>query len=96
MSQELMPVELRYLSDLPALPPTVCVAPDPDLVPLRRQVMGIIWSILEDPAPEGACIRTRLRECLAQNAGRPEKALLDHLLALHGRHEDPQPELPSG
>jgi hypothetical protein len=56
--------------------------------------MGIIWSILEDPAPEGACIRTRLRECLAQNAGRPEKALLDHLLALHGRPEDPQPEFP--
>jgi hypothetical protein len=94
MSQELMPVELRYLSDLPALPPTVCVAPATDLVPLRRQVMGIIWSILEDAAPEGACIRTRLRECLAQNAGRPEKALLDHLLALHGRPEDPQPEFP--
>jgi hypothetical protein len=92
MAQELMPVELRYLSDLPALPPAVCVAPDPALVPLRRQVMGIIWSILEDPAPEGACIRARLRECLARNAGRPEKALLEHLLALHGQPGDPPPE----
>lgn len=89
MSQELMPVELRYLSDLPA---KVCPAQDPDLIPLRRQVMGIIWSILDDPAPEGASIRTRLRECLAENAGRPEKALLDHLLALHGQAEDPEPE----
>lgn len=92
MSQELMPVELRFLSDLPALPAKVFPAQDPDLVPLRRQVMGIIWSILDDPAPEGACIRTRLRECLAENAGRPEKALLDHLLALHGQPEDPEPE----
>ena len=89
---QLMPVELRYLSELPAMRPAVCVAPD--LVPLRRQVMGIIWLILEDSAPEGACIRTRLRECLAQNSGRPEKALLDHLLALHGQPEDPPPEFP--
>lgn len=92
MSQELMPVELRFLSDLPALPAKVCPAQDPDLVLLRRQVMGIIWSILEDPDPDGASIRTRLRECLAANAGRPEKALLDHLRALHGRPEDPEPE----
>lgn len=92
MSQELMPVELRYFSDLPAMPPTVCAAQDPDLIPLRRQVTGIVWSILDDPAPEGACIRTRLRECLAENAGRPEKALLDHLLALHGQPEDAQTE----
>jgi hypothetical protein len=54
--------------------------------------MGIIWPILEDPAPEGACIRTRLHECLAENAGRPEKALLDHLLALRGQPDDPEPE----
>lgn len=92
MSQELMPVELRYLSDLPALPPQVCPAQDPDLVTLRRQVMGIVWSVLDDPAPEGACIRTRLQACLEENAGRPEKALLDHLLALHGQPEDPEPE----
>lgn len=92
MSQELMPVELRYLSDLPALPPQVCPAPDPGLVPLRQQVTGIIWSILEDSAPEGACVRARLRECLEQNAGRPEKALLDHLLSLHGQPEDPEPD----
>ena len=94
MSQELMPVELRYFSDLPAMPPTVCAAQDPDLVPLRRQVMAVIWSILEDPAPESANIRARLRECLAQNAGRPEKALLDHLLSLHGQSEAPQAEFP--
>lgn len=92
MSQELMPVELRYLADLPALPPMLRPAQDPDLAPLRQQVTGIIWSVLEDPAPEGTCVRARLRECLEQNSGRPEKALLDHLLALHGQPEDPEPE----
>lgn len=56
----------------------------PQIDSLRRQVVGIIASVLEDRDPAGAGVRSRLRHCLAHNAGCPEKALLEHLCALHG------------
>ncbi|MFE5838397.1 hypothetical protein [Arthrobacter sp. NPDC056493] len=56
----------------------------PKIDSLRRQVVGIIASVLEDSDPASATARSRLRHCLAHNAGCPEKALLEHLLALHG------------
>jgi hypothetical protein len=89
MSQKLMPGEERYYSDPLSLWPRFSPpSGDPELVPLRRQVMAIISSILEDPAPEGAGIRNQLRGFLAQNVGFPEKALLAHLQSLHGDLED--------
>lgn len=56
----------------------------PHLDSLRRQVLGIISSVLEDTDPACAGARNRLRRCLAHNVGSPEKALLEHLLLLHG------------
>ncbi|MBT2547630.1 hypothetical protein [Arthrobacter sp. ISL-65] len=57
---------------------------DPTSDPLRRQVLGIISDVLDDSDPDGADARSHLRHCLAHNAGSPEKALLEHLLSLHG------------
>lgn len=51
---------------------------------LRRQVLGIISSVLEDSDPASAGARNRLRQCLMHNADSPEQALLEHLTALHG------------
>ncbi|GAB15230.1 hypothetical protein ARGLB_083_01200 [Arthrobacter globiformis NBRC 12137] len=51
---------------------------------LRGQVLGVISSVLEDTDPECAGARSQLRHILVHNAGSPEKALLEHLLHLHG------------
>jgi len=51
---------------------------------LRLQVLGIISDVLEDSDPACADARSHLRHCLAHNVGSPEKALLEHLLSLHG------------
>jgi hypothetical protein len=50
---------------------------------LRRQVLAIISSVLEDGDPACAGARNRLRQCLMHNADSPEQALLEHLTALH-------------
>jgi hypothetical protein len=66
--------------------------PGPASDPLRGQVLGIISDVLEDSDPACANARSHLRQCLANNAGSPEKALLEHLLSLHGSelHGDPE------
>ncbi|MFC9333582.1 hypothetical protein [Arthrobacter sp. NPDC057009] len=69
---------------LPDGPPDQGVDVDrPNNNSLRWQVLGIIASVLEDSDPACAGARQRLRQCLAHNVGSPEKALLEHLHALH-------------
>jgi hypothetical protein len=53
-----------------------------DLEPLRRQVSAIIDGILSETQATEATVRERLRRHVADNPGRPEKALLDHLLSV--------------
>jgi hypothetical protein len=59
-----------------------------DLEPLRRQVSAIIETILVDTKPEGAPVRQQLRQHVANNPGRPEKALLSHLLSVSTTLQD--------
>ncbi|WP_427004615.1 hypothetical protein [Pseudarthrobacter sp. H2] len=51
-----------------------------DLGPLRGQVTEIIDSILAETGPDEAEVRENLRRHVADHPGRPEKALLKHLL----------------
>lgn len=48
---------------------------------LRMQVLGIISSVLSSPDAAGADNRARLRRRLTQHPGRPEQALLEHMLS---------------
>ena len=57
-------------------------AVDPDLEPLRLQVSTIIDAILADSRPDEADVREKLRRHVARNPGRPEKALLGHLISM--------------
>jgi EAL domain-containing protein (putative c-di-GMP-specific phosphodiesterase class I) len=56
--------------------------PDPEVVALtmRGQSQEIIDSVLADPAPQGESARARLRGHIAAHPGKPERALLDHLM----------------
>ena len=59
------------------------VAPIPDIPGISAigvQAQEIIASILGDPAPGLAEVRHRLRKCLADHPGYPERALLAHLM----------------
>jgi len=58
-----------------------------DLRPLRRQVWEIIDGVLNGTAPEGVAIRENLRHYVSRNPGRPERALLLHLMSLPGRSD---------
>lgn len=51
-----------------------------DLGPLRMQVIEIIDTILAETGPDEAEVRENLRRHVASHPGRPEKALLKHLL----------------
>lgn len=51
-----------------------------DTYPIAGQALEIIFSILEDPSPGLVEVQLRLRRCLAAHPGRPERALLAHLL----------------
>lgn len=53
-----------------------------DLAPLRRQVTEIIDAILAGTGPAEYEVREQLRRLVASHPGRPEKALLKHLLRL--------------
>ncbi|WP_427133609.1 hypothetical protein [Pseudarthrobacter sp. S9] len=59
-----------------------------DLEPLRRQVTSIIDEILSDTGPEEAEVREKLRWHVANNPGKPEKALLKHLLTVAVRQDE--------
>lgn len=48
--------------------------------PIGWQAYEIIYSILEDPAPDLAEVKWRLRRCMAAHPGEPERALRDHLM----------------
>jgi hypothetical protein len=48
---------------------------------LRTQVLAIISSVLSSPDEAGADNRARLRRRLTQHPGRPEQALLEHMLS---------------
>ncbi|MDQ0822576.1 hypothetical protein QFZ79_000315 [Arthrobacter sp. V4I6] len=61
---------------------------DPDVEPLRRQVSAIIDAILADNAPDEAEVREKLRRHVARNPGRPEKALLGHLISMSDRQDE--------
>ncbi len=52
----------------------------PDANPIAAQALEIIFSILEDPSPGLAEVQLRLRRCMAAHPGRPERALLAHLV----------------
>ncbi|NUU33068.1 EAL domain-containing protein [Arthrobacter sp. C9C5] len=49
---------------------------------IRRQAAEIIDAVLSASEPERAEVRDQLRRCLAAHPGRPEAALVEHLLAL--------------
>lgn len=53
-----------------------------DGMTLRRQVLELINDVLTDTAPEGEWARTQLRDLQAANPDEPERALLQHLMAV--------------
>lgn len=55
---------------------------------LRWQAQEIIDELLRGTAPGEELARARLRRCVAQNPGRPERALLQQLML----NRNPQPE----
>ena len=61
---------------------------DPDLGPLRRQAMSIINEVLADTNPDEAEVREKLRWHVTNNPGKPEKALLDHMLTVAVEQEE--------
>ncbi|QHK21233.1 hypothetical protein GU243_17660 [Pseudarthrobacter psychrotolerans] len=55
---------------------------------LRWQAQEIIDEVLRGTAPGEELARARLRRCVAQNPGKPERALLQQLMV----NRDPQGE----
>lgn len=55
---------------------------------VRWQAQEIIDEVLAGTAPGEELARARLRRCIAQNPGRPERALLQQLML----NRDPQPQ----
>jgi hypothetical protein len=93
MSQNLVPAGLRpYSAPLASWPQYDQATKDPELGPMRRQVMAIISSILDDVSPDTADARIRLRALLAQHPGCPEKALLEHLRSMQREFLDADPD----
>jgi hypothetical protein len=58
------------------------------LEPLRRQSASIISEVMAGTNPEEEQVREQLRWHVANNPGQPEKALLDHLLAVGVRQDE--------
>lgn len=61
---------------------------DVDREPLRGQVSMIIEAILAGNSPDEADLRERLRRHVTRNPGRPERALLGHLISMPGREDE--------
>jgi hypothetical protein len=61
---------------------------EPDLALLRQQVSAIIDAILTVDSPDEAELRAALRQHVARNPGRPEKALLGHLISVADRQDE--------
>ena len=61
---------------------------EPDLELLRQQVSAIIETILNANSPDEAELREALRRHVARNPGRPEKALLGHLISVSDRQDE--------
>jgi hypothetical protein len=59
-----------------------------DLEPLRKQVSEIIDAILAGKSPDEAELREQLRRHVVQHPGRPEKALLGHLISVSDRQNE--------
>jgi hypothetical protein len=96
MSQNLVPAGLRpYSAPLAAWPQYDQPTKDPELGPMRRQVMAIISSILDDLSPETEDVRIRLRALLTRHPTCPEKALLEHLRSMHRECLDADPDAES-
>jgi len=55
-------------------------------ITLRSQSQEIIDEILQGTAPEEERVRNRLLMCVARHPGRPEEALLEHLMFGRERH----------
>ncbi|WP_235835666.1 MULTISPECIES: hypothetical protein [Arthrobacter] len=53
---------------------------DDNLVTLREQAQEIIDQILSGTDPGGERVRAKLRLCIFRHPGRPDQALLEHLL----------------
>ncbi|WP_427131165.1 EAL domain-containing protein [Pseudarthrobacter sp. S9] len=76
-------------SSTPARPegqyPDVAAAGSPhpaDAAGIRRQASAIIEAVLKDSTPDHARVRDLLRKHLAAHPGRPERALVEHLISL--------------
>lgn len=58
---------------------------------IRGQAWDIIESVLDDPSPQSEWARERLRTRMATHPGRPERALLEHLIATRAATDDHAP-----
>lgn len=59
---------------------------------LRWQAQEIIDEVLSGTSPSEELARARLRRCLAQNPGKPERALLQQLMLNRDPQRDPRTE----
>jgi hypothetical protein len=71
-----------------ALRPRQFRGADPEVEPLRRQAVSIIEEVLAGSGPEEAEVREQLKWHVANNPGRPEKALLEHLMSVGVRQDE--------
>lgn len=70
----------RTLTEVSELAAPARFPATPATTPIGAQAVEIITSILEDASPGLAEVKLRLRRCLADHPGRPEQALLAHLM----------------
>lgn len=68
---------------------------DPSTLPIQLQAIEIIDEILSSPAPDEADIRASLRRHVANHPGKPEKALLIHMLTVRQSAKDLMSSRPS-
>lgn len=68
----------------PSKIPEVIVSPDTggndSLATLLEQAQDIIDQVLSDTDPDGERLRAKLRASISRHPGRPDQALLEHLM----------------